>query len=74
MDKHDLHHEFPQFDEKIHELKINNSHFRKIFDDYHFVNKEIHRIESNDIFTDSELNVLRSKRVHLKDQIYSFLQ
>jgi uncharacterized protein YdcH (DUF465 family) len=74
MDKHDLHTEFPELSDKIHELKVNDSHFRKMFDEYHQINKEIHRMESNEIFTDSELNVLRLKRVHLKDQIYTLLE
>ncbi len=73
MDKHDLHHDFPEFDEKIHELKTNDFHFRKIFDEYHSINKDIHRIESNEVYTDSELNVLRVKRVNLKDQISEYL-
>ena len=74
MDKHDLHHEFPEFEDRIHDLKTNHNHFRKLFDEYHNVNKDIHRIESNEVFTDSELNVLRSRRVNLKDEIYLYLE
>jgi uncharacterized protein YdcH (DUF465 family) len=74
MDKHDLHHEFPEFEDRIHDLKTNDNHFRKLFDEYHNVNKDIHRIESNEVFTDSELNVLRSRRVNLKDEIYLYLE
>ncbi|MBA4135475.1 MAG: GTP-binding protein, partial [Flavobacterium sp.] len=32
MEKHDLLHEFPQYQEKIHELKVSDAHFRKLFD------------------------------------------
>lgn len=74
MDKHDLHHEFPEFEDRIHDLKINDNHFKKLFDEYHNVNKDIHRIESTEVFTDSELNVLRSRRVNLKDEIYLYLE
>lgn len=74
MDKHDLHHEFPEFQQKIHDLKVGNSHFRKIFDDYHEVNNEIHRIETGaEATTDEVLNTLRMNRVFLKDEIYSML-
>jgi len=29
--KHDLVHEFPQFRDKIHQLKMSNAHFAKLF-------------------------------------------
>lgn len=74
MENHDLHHEFPQYEEKIHELKMNDNHFRKLFDDYHHTNKEIHRLESSNIYIDDELNSLKSNRLHLKDQIFNILR
>ncbi len=75
MEKHDLVHEFPEQKEKIHELKTHNHHFRKLFDEYHEVNNEIHRIESGaEETTDKVLNDLRLKRVHLKDQLYTLLK
>ena len=46
MEKHDLHHEFPQFEQKIHDLKISDNHFKRLFDEYHELNKEIYRIET----------------------------
>lgn len=73
MNKHDLRNEFSEYSDLIHELKMNNPNFKKIFDEYNKINKEIHKFESNEIFSDPELNVLRLKRVHLKDQIYSLL-
>ena len=30
--KHDLIHEFPEFKDKIHQLKTSNAHFAKLFD------------------------------------------
>ena len=73
MDKHNLHDYFPEFSDRIHELKMNDNHFRKLFEDYNDLNKDIHRIESSEIYTDSELNNLRSRRVLLKDEIFSYL-
>lgn len=46
MEKHDLLHEFPDQKQKIHDLKSSNHHFKKLFDDYHLVNNDIHRIET----------------------------
>jgi uncharacterized protein YdcH (DUF465 family) len=74
MEKHDLHHELPEFNEQIHELKTTNNHFRKLFDDYHSTNKEIHRLESSGVFTDSELTILRQRRLNLKDELVSILE
>jgi uncharacterized protein YdcH (DUF465 family) len=75
MEKHDLHSEFPEFDQKIHDLKISNNHFKKLFDEYHDTNKEIHRIETGgEHTTDEVLNQLRITRVKLKDELYDILK
>lgn len=75
MQKHDLLHEFPEKKEKIHELKTTNTHFRKIFDEYHEADHAIHSIESGATpTTDAHLNELRIKRVSLKDSIYTYLK
>lgn len=74
MEKHDLHHEFPQFDQKIHDLKVSDPHFKHLFDEYHEANKAVHRIESGaETVTDDTLNEYRMKRVHLKDQLFAIL-
>lgn len=73
--QHDLAHEFPEFKEAIHELKVSNNHFRKLFDEYHELNKSIHRSEiREDLLSDSEEELLRKKRLATKDEIYSILQ
>lgn len=75
MEKHDLLHEFPEHKEKIHDLKISDHHFRNLFDKYHEVDKEIHHYESGaEATTDEHLTELRLKRLHLKDEIYTYLQ
>ncbi len=74
MEKHDLNHEFPELVNKIHEFKLSNNHFRKLFDEYHVVNNDIHRIETGaEVTKDEVLNELRIKRVHLKDELYQIL-
>jgi uncharacterized protein YdcH (DUF465 family) len=74
MEKHDLHHEFPELEKEIHELKVSNAHFRKLFDEYHEVNNAIHRIETGaEVAADQVLNEYRMKRVHLKDELYALL-
>ncbi len=74
MEKQDLHREFPKLEQRIHELKISNHHFRKLFESYHEVNNEIHRIETGAENTSDEvLNRLRMERVTLKDELFGLL-
>ena len=46
-EKHDLIHELPEHRETIHNLKMTDKHFAKLFDEYHEVDHEVHRIETN---------------------------
>ena len=43
---HELHDEFPDAGQILHDLKMSNAHFVKLSDQYHETNREIHRIES----------------------------
>ena len=44
---HELHEEFPEQAEAIHALKAKNAHFARIAEDYHTLNRAIHRMETN---------------------------
>lgn len=75
MQNHDLKHEFPELEDKIHALKMSDNHFKKLFDEYHELNNEIHRVETGAESTSDEfLTQLRKKRVHLKDELYQMLK
>ena len=71
---HELAEEFPDKLDRIHELKEGDAHFRRLFDEYHDVNRAIHRAETNvepcDHFREEEM---RKTRMHLKDQIAMML-
>ena len=71
---HELAEEFPDKVDRMHELKEADAHFRKLFDEYHEVNRAIHRAETNVEPTD-ELNEvrMRKERMYLKDQIAGML-
>lgn len=74
LEKHDLHHEFPEYYDRIHELKINNSHFARLFEEYHTINREILRIEEGvDNTTDEYLEELKKKRLLFKDKLYGII-
>ena len=71
---HELAEEFPEFVTQISELKQSNAHFQRLFDDYHEVNRAVHRAETNVEPMDDLAEVdLRKKRAHLKDEIYKML-
>lgn len=75
LEKHDLIHELPEYREQIHELKISNAHFAKLFAEYHEVDHEVHRIETGTETTSDEFLEGRKKlRLHLKDSLLSILK
>ncbi len=75
LEKHDLVHELPEYREQIHEMKMNNAHFAKLFKEYHEVDHEVHRIESSSEFTTDEyLEEQKKLRLHLKDTLLSMLK
>ncbi|GGW49320.1 YdcH family protein [Alishewanella tabrizica] len=75
VEKHDLHHEFPEFHDQIHNLKVSNMHFAKLFTEYHDKDHEIHRIEQgSEVSSDDYLENLKKQRLLLKDQLFAMLQ
>lgn len=71
---HELSEEFPEYVEKMSALKQSDAHFAKLADEYHEVNRAIHRAETNveptDQFNEEDM---RKKRAFLKDEIYRML-
>lgn len=71
---HELAEEFPEFVEKMHDLKSANAHFAKLADEYHEINRAVHRAETNVEPTDDfNMDAMRKQRVALKDEIYGML-
>lgn len=71
---HELHEEFPDKADKIHQLKLTDAHFQKLFDAYHDVNRAIHRAETNVEPTDQfHEEGMRKQRMRLKDEIARML-
>ena len=74
-EKHDLVHELPEYRDAIHELKMNNQHFSKLFDEYHDIDHEIHRIETGVTTTSDEYLQERKKtRLQLKDELFQMIK
>ncbi len=71
---HELAEEFPEHVAKMHELKISDAHFARLFEEYHEVNRAIHRAETNVEPTDDmHMETMRKTRLALKDKIYGML-
>ncbi|EPX81727.1 YdcH family protein [Litoreibacter arenae] len=71
---HQLAEEFPDKIDRMHDLKESNAHFRKLFDEYHEVNRAVHRAETNvEPTDDAHETALRKQRMTLKDQIAAML-
>lgn len=72
---HSLVKELPEYKDRIHELKTNNAHFSKLFDEYENVDKEIYRIEEQiETPSDDYTEQLKVKRVQLKDQLVEMIK
>jgi uncharacterized protein YdcH (DUF465 family) len=71
---HELHEEFPEQAEAIHSLKASNAHFARLAEEYHTLNRTIHRMETNvEPADDATIEGLKKKRLSLKDEIAGFL-
>ncbi len=71
---HELNEEFPQHVDAMHQLKETDAHFAKLFDDYHTINRAIHRAETDVEPTDDiHMAQMRKERLALKDTISSAL-
>ncbi|MCK5423119.1 MAG: DUF465 domain-containing protein [Deltaproteobacteria bacterium] len=74
IEKHDLIHEFPEHRERIHQLKVEDSHFAKLFEEYHDVDHEVRRIEMEiEATSDEYLEDKKKQRLLLKDQLHSII-
>jgi uncharacterized protein len=72
---HELNEEFPEFRARIHDLKVESPHFRKLHEEYHALNREIHRGETNiEPMDDFRMEGLRKQRLKLKDEIFGMLR
>lgn len=71
---HELAADFPELAEKITELKQENAHFAKLAEEYHDINRAVHRAETNvepmEALAETDL---RKQRSGLKDELYRML-
>ena len=71
---HDIAHEFPEYSEKMRDLKMTDAHFAKLFNEYDEDNHAIKKYElGGAVISDEALEIMKKKRLNLKDQIYQRL-
>ncbi len=71
---HELAEEFPDKVEAMHSLKLSDAHFARLSDEYHEINRTIHRAETNvEPMEDLAAVELRKQRAALKDEIWGIL-
>ncbi|OUS37011.1 hypothetical protein A9Q94_07390 [Rhodobacterales bacterium 56_14_T64] len=71
---HELAEEFPDKCAEISALKQSDAHFARLANEYHSLNREVHRAETKvkPVSDLAEAN-LRKKRAALKDEIWGIL-
>ena len=60
--------------ERIHQLNVEDSHFREVFDEYHELEHEVHLVNTDiEVGTDEPANELKVKLLFIKDELYAIL-
>ncbi|MCO6185929.1 YdcH family protein [Rhizobium sp. L1K21] len=71
---HELAEEFPEFVNKLRHMREVDGHFYRISNEYHEINRAIHRAETDiEPADDFHVEDMRKKRMLLKDEIYGML-
>ncbi|WP_298933327.1 DUF465 domain-containing protein [uncultured Ruegeria sp.] len=71
---HELAEEFPDKTELMSQLKQSDAHFARLADEYHEVNRVVHRAETHVEPMEELAEIeLRKKRAALKDEIWTIL-
>ena len=72
---HELTDEFPELATQMAALRQSDTHFAKLGDDYHTINRALHRAETDvEPTSDVHMNEMRKDRLALKDEIYKYLK
>lgn len=72
---HELAADFPELADRIEALKAADPHFARLAGEYHDLNREIHRIETDVTpASDATQTELRRRRMALKDELYARLK
>ena len=63
-----------EYKEEIHELKLSNAHFVKVFEKHNELDQKVEDAEADRvILTDVELETLKKEKLLLKDEAYKMI-
>ncbi len=63
-----------EYKKEIHELKMENAHFARVFEKHNDLDQKIEDAEANRIIlTDVELEILKKEKLLLKDEAYKMI-
>ena len=63
-----------EYKEEIHELKLSNAHFAKVFEKHNELDQKVEDAEADRIIlTDVELEILKKEKLLLKDEAYKMI-
>lgn len=66
---------FPEYRDLITDLKTSDKHFLHLFDKHNGLDQKIKNMEAHiEPSTQEEIEVLKKKKLMLKDQLYGILQ
>ncbi len=73
-ESHDLLHEFPEYADKIAELRQSNEAFHNLMDEYDWLDSHVRSLEEvNSPISDEHMEELKKRRLLLKDRLYAIL-
>lgn len=73
-ENHSIHHEFPDFHQKIDELASADPTFKALIQEHDKLDKQIRGLEMRESpISDSEMERLKQDRIRLKDEVYQRL-
>ena len=71
---HDVYHEFPEFADRIDNLKESDKNFARLVDKYTAINREVIRVEQGvEPLDHLSFEQLKKQRLLHKDQLYAIL-
>ena len=63
-----------EYKDEIHELKLSNAHFAKVFEKHNELDQKVEDAEADRIIlTDIELETLKKEKLLLKDEAYKMI-
>ena len=66
---------FPEYRDLIQDLRQDNPHFSKLFEEHEELDKEITLREQNPVnLINDEIEILKRQKLKLKDKLYAYLK